>query len=72
MKQLNQKLQQMQSGMEMEMMQENLDNLRDIEDNLIKLSFDQESLMKEFQAINQSDPRFIELSQQPVKIERRR
>lgn len=68
MKQMNQKLQQMQSSMEMEMMQENLDNLRDIEDNLIKLSFDQESLMKEFQKLNQSDPRFIELSQQQLKL----
>jgi hypothetical protein len=68
MQQLNQKLQQMQSGMEMEMMQENLDNLRDIEDNLIKLSFDQESLMKKFQEVNQSDPRFIELSQQQLKL----
>lgn len=68
MQQLNQKLQQMQSGMEMEMMQENLDNLRDIEDNLIKLSFDQEELMKEFQNINQSDPRFIELSQKQLKL----
>jgi hypothetical protein len=54
--------------MEMEMMQENLDNLRDIEDNLIKLSFDQEELMKEFQEINQSDPRFIELSQEQLKL----
>ncbi len=68
MKQMNQKLQQMQGGMEMEMMQENLDNLRDIEDNLIKLSFDQEDLMKQFQDINQSDPRFIELSQQQLKL----
>ncbi len=68
MQQLNQKLQQMQSGMEMEMMQENLDNLRDIEDNLIKLSFDQEALMKEFQSLSQSDPRFIELSQQQLKL----
>ncbi len=68
MQQLNNKLQQMQSGMEMEMMQENLDNLRDIEDNLIKLSFDQEALMKEFQSLNQSDPRFIELSQEQLKL----
>ncbi len=68
MKQLSQKLQQMQSGMEMEMMQENLDNLRDIEDNLIKLSFDQERLMKEFQSLNQSDPRFIQLSQEQLKL----
>lgn len=68
MQQMNQKLQQMQSGMEMEMMQENLDNLRDIEDNLIKLSFDQEALMKEFQTLNQSDPRFIDLSQEQLKL----
>ncbi len=68
MKQLGQKLQQMQGGMEMEMMQENLDNLRDIEDNLIKLSFDQEELMKDFQKINQSDPRFVSLSQKQLKL----
>ena len=50
------------------MLQENLDHLRDIVDNLVKLSFDQESLMKEFRKVNQSDPRFIELSQQQLKL----
>ncbi|EMR03105.1 DUF4175 family protein [Cesiribacter andamanensis] len=68
MKKMQQKLQQMQGGMEMESMQENMDNLRDIVDNLVKLSFDQEALMKEFRGVNQSDPRFVALGQQQLKL----
>ena len=68
MKQMGEKMQQMQSNMEMEMLEENLDNLRDIVDNLVKLSFNQEDLMNEFREVNQSDPRFLELSQQQLKI----
>lgn len=68
MKALGEKLAQMQNSMEMEMMQENLDNLRDILDNLVKLSFNQEGLMQEFRHINQSDPRFVSLSQQQIKL----
>lgn len=61
-------MQQMQQSMEMEMLQENMDNLRNILDNLIKLSFDQEDIMKDFREVNQNDPRFIDLSQQQLKI----
>ena len=68
MKALGEKLAQMQSSMEMEMMQENMDNLRDILDNLVKLSFNQEGLMQEFRQVNQSDPRFVNLSQQQIKL----
>ncbi len=68
MRKLSQQMQQMQAGMEMEMIQVNLDNLRDIVDNLITLSFDQEDLMKKFRKVNQSDPRFIELSQWQLKL----
>ncbi len=68
MKEMSQKLQQMQSSGEMEMMMENLDHLRDIVDNLVKLSFDQEELMLDFRAIKQSDPRFIQLSQEQLKL----
>jgi hypothetical protein len=68
MKQLSKKMKDMQSSMEAESMQENLDDLRQIQKNLIKLSFDQEELMKEFRKINQSDPRFIELSQEQLKL----
>ena len=68
MQELSKKLEEMQSGMEMSMMQENLDHLRDILDNLVKLSFDQESLMDQFREVNQSDPRFVNLSQQQLKL----
>lgn len=68
MKQASKELEQMTSGMEMMQQQENLDYLRDIVHNLLKLSFDQEELMTEFREVNQSDPRFVELSQQQIKL----
>ncbi|CAN5435172.1 ATPase [soil metagenome] len=68
MKQMAGKLKEMQDGMEMTMMQENLDHLRDIMSNLVTLSFDQEKLMKDFRNVNQSDPRFIDLSQKQLKL----
>lgn len=68
MQKLSDKLKEMQEGMEMTMMQENLDHLRDIMSNLVTLSFDQEKLMKDFRKVNQSDPRFIDLSQQQLKL----
>lgn len=68
MQKMSEKLEEMQEGMEMTMMQENLDHLRDIMSNLVTLSFDQEKLMKDFRSVNQSDPRFVELSQQQLKL----
>jgi hypothetical protein len=68
MKKMQQKMQDMQAGMEMEMLQENLDNLRDIVDNLVKVSFDQEDIMQAFEGVNQSDPRYITLSQKQLKL----
>ncbi|MBV6644259.1 MAG: hypothetical protein KI790_02355 [Cyclobacteriaceae bacterium] len=68
MKQLGQKLQNMQMNMEMEMMQENMDHLRDITDNLVKLSFKQEELIESFREVRQVDPRFVELSQEQLKL----
>jgi len=68
MKQMQQKMQQMQSSMEMEVMMENMDDLRDIMHNLITLSFDQEELIDEFQEVQQSDPRFVTIGQEQLKI----
>nr|WKN39129.1 DUF4175 family protein [Tunicatimonas sp. TK19036] len=68
MKQMAQKMQQMQQSMEMEMLQENMDNLRNILDNLLTLSFDQEQVMKDFRDVKQNDPRFIDLSQEQLKL----
>lgn len=68
MKEMQQKMQQMQAGMEMEGMMENIDDLRAIMHNLLKLSFDQEELIGEFRDVKQSDPRFVDLGQQQLKI----
>ncbi len=68
LKKMAEKLQQMQMSMEMEMMQENLGDLRQILDNLVKLSFEQEDLMVDFKNINLSDPRIIKLSQDQLRI----
>lgn len=68
MKQMAQQMEQMKSSMSMAGMQQNLDHLRDILENLITLSFDQENLMKQFRNVNQSDPRFIGLSQQQLSL----
>jgi hypothetical protein len=70
-----QKMQKMQEQMEgaqsaagMEMDMENLESLRQIIHGLVKLSFDQEGLMKNFNDLNQSDPRFNTLAQQQMKL----
>ena len=53
----------MQNSMEMEIDMANLESLRQIIHGLIKLSFDQESLMKDFTTVQLSDPRYVVLSQ---------
>ncbi|MBU2914660.1 DUF4175 family protein [Reichenbachiella agariperforans] len=68
MKELRDKMLGMQANMEMKMMQENIDNLRNILDNLITLSFDQERVMDDFREVDQSDPRFVSLSQEQLKL----
>jgi hypothetical protein len=68
MGELADKLADAQAGMEKEQKQENLDDLRNILENLITLSFDQEALMKDFRKVNQSDPRFIALAQKQLKL----
>ncbi len=68
MQKMKKKMQDMQASMEMQMLQENLENLRDIVDNLVKLSFDQEQIMNDFNGVNQSDPRYVTLSQSQLKL----
>jgi hypothetical protein len=50
-------------------MDEDLNALREILENLVTLSFDQEKLMKDFRNMSVSDPRFVPLSQQQLKIQ---
>jgi len=69
LKKMSEKLQQMQGATEMMSMQSNLGDLREILENLIKLSFEQESNMDQFRNVNQSDPKFLELSQEQLNIQ---
>lgn len=68
MKEMEQKMESMQSSMEMEMDMQSLESLRQIIHGLIKLSFDQESLMKDFNGVQQTDPKYISLSQSQLKL----
>ena len=68
MKKMEQKLSQAQKSMQQQETKENMDDLRDILENLLTLSFDQEALMKDFRKVNQTDPRFITLSQKQLKL----
>jgi hypothetical protein len=53
---------------EMKELDMDMDALRDILENLIKISHDQEDVLKSFKNISSSDARFINLSQQQLKI----
>jgi hypothetical protein len=68
MKQMQQQMEGAQSSMGMEMDMQNIESLRQIIHGLVKLSFDQENLMKNFHELNQSDPRFNGLAQQQMKL----
>jgi hypothetical protein len=68
MQQMKQGLESMQSSMMMEMDMQNIESLRQIIHGLVKLSFDQEGLMKEFHELQQNDPRFNLLAQRQLKL----
>ncbi len=58
---------QMQSA-EMKELDLNIDALRDILENVVKLSFDQENVLKNIRGLSSADPRFVELSQEQIKL----
>ncbi|MDX8552319.1 hypothetical protein MK851_01600 [Tenacibaculum sp. 1B UA] len=58
MQEMSQKMQQSMQSMSAEMEEENMEGLRQILENLIKFSFDQEALMDEFSSSNSSHPNF--------------
>lgn len=60
MQELSEQLQQMMSSMMMEQMGEDINTLREILENLIQISFDQEDLLSEFNEINRNDPKYTD------------
>lgn len=68
MEDMQQQMEGMQNSMMMEMDMQNLEALRQIIHGLVKLSFDQEGLMKDFNDLQQSDPRFNSIAQRQLKL----
>ncbi|WP_137089232.1 DUF4175 family protein [Mangrovivirga cuniculi] len=68
MKKMQQSLSGMQQSMEMESMNENLDDLRFLLENLIKISKDQEELFQSLSKLDNSDPRYKSLSNKQLEI----
>jgi len=62
LKKLAQSLAEMQESNQMEMEMENIASLRAILNNMIRLSFEQESLLKSFKEVQSNDPRYMELA----------
>ncbi len=61
-------MQKMKQSEEQKQNEENMDDLRQILENLIKLSFDQEELMKNLKKVNKSDPKYLQYSQEQLKL----
>jgi methyl-accepting chemotaxis protein len=68
MKEMKEQMEGMQNSMEMEMDEDNMESLRQILHGLIKLSFDQEKNMQEFNEVQQTDPKYLGLSQNQLKL----
>lgn len=68
MSEMQQKMEEMQNAMEMEMDMQNIESLRQIIHGLVKLSFDQEALLNQFNELQVNDPRFNSLAQRQLKL----
>ncbi|MBL0047160.1 MAG: DUF4175 domain-containing protein [Bacteroidetes bacterium] len=65
---LAQKLDNMQKKMEQEENEEDIDALREILENLIQLSFDQEGLMKQLNTTQINNPQYVKIAQVQKKL----
>lgn len=68
MKKMAQNMQQMMQQISMSATMENMDNLRQILNNLITFSFDQEKLMSDLGGVNSRDPQYVEMMNTQKKL----
>jgi hypothetical protein len=68
MQEMSQKMDMMMQQQQAESMQEDMDALRDLLENIIQLSFDQEDLMDDLKAIDADDPKYVKYGQQQRKL----
>ncbi len=65
---LKKKMESMKAAIAGEQAEENIEDLRQLLQNLIKLSFEEEALMKSFRNISQSDPKYLELTHKQIEL----
>jgi hypothetical protein len=68
MDELSQKLDQMMAENQQEQSEEDINALRDILENLLRLSFDQEDIMLKLKTTNRNDPQFLKHTQTQKKL----
>ncbi|NNC94350.1 MAG: DUF4175 family protein [Chitinophagales bacterium] len=68
MKEMSDELASMQMQMQMDQMGEDMEALRQLLENLIYLSFEQENLIDEIEKTNINNPRYVELIQKQFKL----
>ncbi len=68
MKEMAQELEKMQDEMEEQQNEEDMNALRQILENLVRLSFDQEALMGEVQKTETSNPQYVKLTQTQKRL----
>ena len=69
LKSLQEKLSQQQQSLSLTQIKANYDDLKQILSNLLALSFSEEELNKQFEKIRQTDPYFVELSFEQLKLQ---
>ncbi len=68
MKEMGEQMEEEMDAMTAEKQEEDYNTLRQILENLVTVSKDQERLMKEFKAVGGYNPKFVELAQQQKKL----
>jgi len=68
MGELKKKMEAMKSAMDGAEAEANIEGVRQLLQNLIKLSFEEETLMKSFRNISQTDPKYIELTHKQIEL----
>jgi hypothetical protein len=68
MQEMSQKMKDMQAQAEEESAEEDMDALRQLLENLIDFSFDQEYVMENFSGLNTRDPKYVKLGQDQRKL----
>lgn len=68
MQELSAQMKQMQEQMQQEGHEEDLEAMRQLLENLVNLSFAQESLIGQMKAIDKNDPKYVKIGQQQKKL----